>query len=405
MSTSTKGSSVARYAMFGLLYFSQGTILSYFTALNGLYFLSRGLSMTDVGIFASIALIPFVVKVFFGMLSDRVNLLGLGHRKPYILLGLVVQTLCLLIAPFIDPGSAYWAFVGMAFVLQMGMALYDTCTDGLALDTTPEAETGTIQAFMVGGRALGVVITSSVVGLIAENVSWAAVFYLLAFFTVLPIPLVLRMREAARPVERSFDWRAFRAFRNGTVIALAGLGFVFFFIIAGANQLVNPFLETTYGIGLAQAGLYTTLWGLGVVAGSAAGGRMIARIGDRRATWASLGIALVGTIVLALTRSPAMAWPAVALFGLAYGTYQTVYFALAMAHTDPRIAASMFSILMAVTNIAQGAGMGGSGVLTDVVGYRWTFFVLAALNVLAVPLMPAVFGKHEGGAVAVEGVR
>ncbi|MCJ7550764.1 MAG: hypothetical protein MUQ30_13910, partial [Anaerolineae bacterium] len=80
--------------MFGLLYFSQGTILSYFTALNGLYFLSRGLSMTDVGIFASIALIPFVVKVFLGMLSDRVNLFGLGHRKPYILLGLLVQTLC-----------------------------------------------------------------------------------------------------------------------------------------------------------------------------------------------------------------------------------------------------------------------------------------------------------------------
>ena len=38
-----------RYAMFGSLYFTQGTILSYFTALNALYFLSRGLSMTSVG--------------------------------------------------------------------------------------------------------------------------------------------------------------------------------------------------------------------------------------------------------------------------------------------------------------------------------------------------------------------
>ena len=97
-----------RYAMFALLYFSQGTILSYFTALNGLYFLDHGLSMTDVGIFATIALIPFVIKVFLGILSDRVNLLGLGHRKPYILLGLVVQTLCLIVAPFINPGTAYW---------------------------------------------------------------------------------------------------------------------------------------------------------------------------------------------------------------------------------------------------------------------------------------------------------
>ena len=76
-----------RYTMFGLLYFSQGTVLGYFTALNALYLLSKGVSMTDVGIFALIALIPFVIKIFLGMLSDNVNLLGLGHRKPYILLG------------------------------------------------------------------------------------------------------------------------------------------------------------------------------------------------------------------------------------------------------------------------------------------------------------------------------
>lgn len=36
-----------RYTLFGLLYFTQGTIMSYFTALNELYFLSRGLSMAD----------------------------------------------------------------------------------------------------------------------------------------------------------------------------------------------------------------------------------------------------------------------------------------------------------------------------------------------------------------------
>ena len=57
-----------RYTLFGSLYFTQGTILSYFTALNALYLLSHGLTMTDIGIFASIALIPFVLKIFLGML-------------------------------------------------------------------------------------------------------------------------------------------------------------------------------------------------------------------------------------------------------------------------------------------------------------------------------------------------
>ena len=86
------------------------------------------------------------------MLSDKVNPASAwGHRKPYILLGLLIQILCLILVAFVDPAKYYWGFVAIAFILQMGMALYDTCTDGLALDTIPEDEQGTIQSFMVGG--------------------------------------------------------------------------------------------------------------------------------------------------------------------------------------------------------------------------------------------------------------
>jgi PAT family beta-lactamase induction signal transducer AmpG len=386
-------SKFARYGMFGSLYFSQGTILSYFTALNALYFLSRGLDMADVGIFASIALIPFVIKIFLGMLSDRVNLLGLGHRKPYILLGLMVQTLCLVVVPFIDPAEHYWGFVAIAFTLQMGMALYDTCTDGLALDTTPEEEQGLIQGFMVGGRAVGVVVTASVVGILAEEVSWAAVFWLLAALTLIPIPFVLRVKEGERTVEREFDWSAFAAFKQKTVIALAGVGFLFFLVIAGANQLVNPFLQEEFAISLEQAGYYTTVWGIGVVLGGVVGGSLIQKIGKHRGTLIALGISFFSVLALAGISSPAMAWPLVWLFGLAYGTYQTVFFALAMNYTDPRIAASMFSILMAVTNVAQGAGMAMSGFLADAIAFRTTFIILTLFNLLALPLLPVVFSR------------
>ncbi len=383
------------YIMFGLLYFSQGTILSYFTALNALYFLSHGLTMSDVGIFASIALIPFVIKIFLGMLSDRVNLLNMGHRKPYILLGLIGQTLCLIFAPFINPATAYWGFVAVAFLLQLAMALYDTCTDGLALDTVPDEEAGTIQGFMVGGRALGVVVTSSIVGLLAQHVSWAAVFWLLAAFTLLPIPWVWRVQEAPRPVERAFDWRAFQAFKRRDVLALAGIGVVFFFIIAGINQLVNPFLESEFTIALSTAGLLTTVWGIGVVLGGVFGGSLIQRLGRPQAVNLSLIVSIVSGLALSVTPNAFLAWPIVALFGLSYGTYQTLYFALSMNCTDPRIAASMFAILMAATNVAQGAGMAISGLLTDSIGFRWTFFILAALNVLALPLRNAIFTEHS----------
>jgi PAT family beta-lactamase induction signal transducer AmpG len=387
----------ARYAMFGSLYFSQGTVFSYFTSLNALYFLSKGLTMGDVGVFGAIALIPFVIKIFLGMLSDRVNLLGMGHRKPYILLGLLIQTVCLGVAPFIDPAQSYWGFVALAFILQLGMALYDTCTDGLALDTTPEEEQGTIQGFMVGGRAAGVVITASVVGILAQQVSWTAVFWLLGVLTLVPVPLVLSIKEAVKEPDQSFDWSAFSAFKDRQIIALGAAGFLFFLVIAGANQNVNPFLESDFGISLQRAGLYTTVWGIGVVIGGLLGGRLIDRIGQRSATRIALFFSFLSVVMLAVIPGAGFAWPIVAVFGLSYGTYQAVYFALAMNFTDQRIAASMYSIFMAVTNIGQGVGFAVAGGLANspVVGFRWAFVILACFNLLALPLLPVVFRNNQ----------
>jgi PAT family beta-lactamase induction signal transducer AmpG len=72
-----------KYAMFAMLYFAQGSIMSFFTTLNALYLHSFGLGMGKIGIIGTIGMIPFVIKIFFGMLSDKVNFFGFGNRKPY----------------------------------------------------------------------------------------------------------------------------------------------------------------------------------------------------------------------------------------------------------------------------------------------------------------------------------
>ena len=99
---------VQRYGMFAFLYFAQGSIMAYFTALNALYLQSFGLGMSAIGLIGTIGLIPFVIKIFLGMLSDRVNFFGLGFRKPYIIIGLIVQAVCLLLVPLINAGEKFW---------------------------------------------------------------------------------------------------------------------------------------------------------------------------------------------------------------------------------------------------------------------------------------------------------
>lgn len=388
-------SKITRYSMFGLLYFAQGAILSYFTALNSLYLLSFDLKMSQIGLIGSIALIPFVIKIFFGILSDRVDLFGLGHRKPYIVLGLLVQAACLLLVPAIHPGQQFWLFALLAFLLMTGMALYDTCTDGLALDTTPPDEQGSIQGVMVGGRALGVVLLSSVIGLVAQHATWSLAFWTLAVITLLPLPLVLVAREAPRPAERAFDWKAFATFGQKPIVALALLGALYSLVINAANQIVNPFLQQEFSIGYATAGFITTVWGAGVVLGGLTGGRLTDRVGQRRAVRLAMLSSFAAILLLALIFNSLLAWLLVGIFGLAFGYYETVYFAISMRASDKRIAASMFAILMAIANIGTGVGLGLSGVMADAIGFRWTFVVIAALNLLALPLLPMIFRHND----------
>lgn len=311
-----------------------------------------------MGVSSAIALTPSILKVFLGMVSDKVSLLGRGQRKPYIILGLLVQAGCLFAVPYIHPGLYFRLLAFVAFVLMTGMALHDTCTDGLALDATPPQDEGAEQGIMVGGRAFSVVVISAVIGLLVQKAKRTSVFWTLGARTLLPLALVIRVREPQRPPERALQWSAFRAFGRWSVIALAPLGALYSLVINGANQLVNPCLESQFWIDLFAAGLYTAVWGLGAVLGGVTGGRLTDRIGHKRAALGVMAISLLSVLALALVRGPAMAWPIVFIFGLAFGYYETVYFATSTGFTDARIAASMFAILMAVANVGTRIGLG-----------------------------------------------
>jgi len=388
-------SKFTRLMMFALLYFTQGTILGYFASLNALYMLDNGLDMAAVGIFSTIALIPFVIKILFGILSDRYNLLGLGHRKPYIFIGLLVQFACLIVVANINPGRSYWLYVGLAFLLQLGMAFYDTCTDGLALDITPETEKGTLQGFMVGGRSVGVIVAASVAGLIAQHLSWQGVFYFLAILTLVPIPFLFFIKEIQKTAEMRFQWSAFRAFKNVQVLAVAAVGLVIFLVIVGANQLVNPSLDAKLGIDLSTAGLLTTVWGIGCVVGALAGGRVMDKLGNQKALWLSILLVVPAMILLAMVANRPMMWAVIVFFGVSYGLSQAIYFALAMKYTKPAIAASMYSILMAVTNVGQGIGLGLGGGLADAAGYPAAFLAFGGIIFLAVPFVIALYRRFR----------
>jgi PAT family beta-lactamase induction signal transducer AmpG len=393
-----------RALLFGSIYFIEGAILTYFSGFNALYLRSFDMSYSLIGTAGAVALLPFVLKIFIGMLSDRVNLLGLGHRKPFMIIGILLQALGLVLVPLVNPVTSFGLYLALLLLISLGMSTYDTCADGLSIDTTPTEQRGFVQGVMVGARALAAIVLASAMGFLVARVSWSAAFWFTAVITLLPLVLVLRVHEDERPAEKSFSLSGFRSFFTRRMGLFLLLGLIYPLVLYSVNGILGTFLNESVGISILQVGLYTSLFGVGAVVGGLAGGPLTDRLGRRSSLLFAMVVTSVSLFALVGSVSPLVAVIAVLVFGIAFGYYETVYMAAGMDFSDPRIAATMFAIIMAVGNIGIGAGQPLAGVIVDARGFRFLFVVLSLVNLASLPLVPLIFKSGSSGGDAGPGM-
>ncbi len=201
----------------------------------------------------------------------------------------------------------------------------------------------------------------------------------------------LAEEKKERSPETQFTRAAFASFKDKALMLFIIVGTIYPLALYSSEGMVSAFLNEGLGIPLVTVGLYTAVFGIGTVFGGVIGGPLMRKIGERSSILAALLITAAVTFVLALTASPALMWVVVFLVGFAFGYYETVYFALGMDFCDPRIAAFMFSVIMAVGNFGIAAGSALAGVLVETVGFRPMFMIFAAIHLLVLPLVFGVF--------------
>jgi len=200
-----------RYTMFAALYVVQGVGLAYFRNLQKPYLDSLGIEPDTIGLLTLILQLPFVLKIFVGMLSDRVNLLGLGHRKPYIMLGLMLACVTFTLAGFVLPDTDFLLFAGVITLGSFSVTLFDSAADGLAIDITPRSEQGTVQGIMVAGRAVAFILLSLIFGSLGRKFGYRPVFPIIGVAMLIPLGRVILLREPRRrDAGQRFQWSAFR---------------------------------------------------------------------------------------------------------------------------------------------------------------------------------------------------
>jgi len=372
-----------RFLHFSSVYFAQGVLLSYFLTFNILYLRQQGLQAGEIGLFQAALMVPFVLKILIGLLSDRFSLFGLGHRYPYILLGLSVQLAMILCLPLVALPQALTLFFVVALIAASGMAMYDTCTDGLAVETTPEKERSLIQGVMVGTRAAGILVTLVLGGWVIDAFGWSALFLTMAILTLPAVIFTLRYWQAPPPAERpGFDWSVFRLLLQRNTLLLAAMGVVY----ALALDSVLSYLSYHRGAGsVSDVALVSGLVALsmvGRIAGALFSGRISERLGYRRSFQVAIVLSVLACLSLSLNAGTLVLSLSSLMFGFSYGYYTTVYAATAMLLSDPRVAASMFAIFMMFLNLGVAGGQAIGGIVIGYFGFSALVLLMSIVSLL-----------------------
>ena len=402
----TQKSKQFKLSLFAVLYFVQGIISAFTINFAKPYLNSFDVDPDLIGAMTSILLLPFVLKVFYGMISDRINLFGFGHRLPYIVISLFIAAIAILIAGFIRPDLNFWGFAGMIILASFAISLYDTTTDALAVDITPIQEQGLVQSVMTSGRAMGIVIMAVAIGWIAQLFGWLPVYIIMAVSLMIPLFWIMQIREPkSDAAQGSFDWRAFEALVQPSYLIFALYSIIVWFAFQGADGLVTFYMSKELGATESQIGYYGSIRGAGMVGGAFLTTFLISRFGRRTTTFLILALVTMGAFVFSRAGTIGFILGFAVIWGGIAGLTWTMHTVLSMSRADPRIAGSMFAISMAFANIGWALGDGISTSLTDNIGFSNVFLMLAGVNVLALPVIWFMFKmapSHEVEADAEE---
>ncbi|MBK8904652.1 MAG: MFS transporter [Anaerolineaceae bacterium] len=391
-----------RMLLFGFLYFAQGAIAAYVLVFNNLYLRAFGAAAWQLSLLNGLLVVPFILKIAIGLLSDKVKLqlpfFGSGYRRPYISLGLLLISVGGIAAAFVPPVEMYPLFVLMALFIAMGLALYDTVADGYAIDVTPAEEQGQIQGVMVVSRAMGLMLLASIYGRIIEMFGWTVIFIAVALLTLTPQILLRFTHEPTqRTQSQTFSWEALRGLWRPDILRFSFYAIVYSVAVYGANAIITLFANEGLGQSLVEVGDVVALGSVGMVVGGGLATYLIRRPTIsiwQQGMWTAAAVFVI-LLLMALVANESNIIVLFALWGACLSASELIYITLAMAKADRRMGAGQYAIFMAVSNIGVGLGQSASTSLIDTVDFRWIFVGLAIISLLSFPLLAAMRQDDE----------
>jgi len=363
--------SYLKYLLFGSLYVSEGIEFSLATLIVTFYLHDKGLPIPVITAVTAAALIPWSLKFIWGGIVDYLLKFG---RKPFIIIGGLIGAFCLFAIVFIDPAVSLIPFAFFLILSHVGISFLDVSADALAIQISKEEERGKISGSMYAGLFFGTAISAILLSLIASNYGYNTAFIVTGIIILLVIIFPLFVKEIKivkkHPKIGPLLVREFKKRSTQLLAVLAPISS----ISGGIMYFVVPlYMKDILGLSLAQTGILASLFPTMMGVGSVIGGFITDKLGRKFAMYLFFGGSIIIFASLALGTEWLIFTFIYGTVGLMIGGYHAAICAYIMDITNPKIAATEYSVITSLFNVGEWAGGSFGGSLVAAIGYSRLF--------------------------------
>ena len=297
-------------------------------------------SAETLGLVLGVGAIPgFVVPLITGPLSDRC-MSKLGRRRPYMIVGTAINLVGLATIWFAGRTLNLWLYFIGYFVTQIGYNLACGAYNGIIPDLVPEEQRGSASGWMAGmtqaGTIVGVLSAGFLMNADQPGLSFLVIGTSLVIFLAITVIGTKEIPRSQQPGKLELIkfikslWIDPRKYPN-----FAWVWITRFLVVLGmwiVQEYIQHYLTDIVGVSedskeIYAGAIYTILLASATITGMI-GGTISDRIGRKPVVYIANTIIAIACFIFALSNSLTYLYFVAVVFGLGFGAYYSVDWAL-----------------------------------------------------------------------------
>lgn len=352
-----------------------------------------GVNLGTIGL-VSLLQIPYTWKFIWAPIFDRFTLPFLGRRRGWLLVAQVCVIISIALIGLSDPVKTPLLLVAAAVLTAFFSASQDIVVDAYRREDLNDRELGMGSSMYIMGYRVGMLLASGIGLILADYMSFNAVYMIMAAFMLIGVITTLLTPE---PVNTIRPPRSFKETVLDPLIeyfsrhkAITILLFILLYKIGDtmASGITTPFYMDL-GFSKGEIGTIVKLFGFwATIIGAFVGGVLLMRLGLYKCLWL-FGIlqmmATTGFIILAeVGYSKALLAGVISGENFAAGMGTAAFMAYMAFLTNKRFTATQYALLSSLMSIPRVVASAATGYMADYMG--WTgFFIFCML--IAIPAL------------------